>query len=339
MSVVFSAATTVCSALLCAGIIALIRPWLQRYALAQPNARSSHTVPTPQGGGIAVVAAAIVISYVSALFLAPGDAGVAPPILLAVAAIVMAAIGVTADLHPIGVVPRLVLQALVVAAAIYALPADMRVLPFLPWWLERALLVIGGVWFVNLVNFMDGLDWITAAEAVPIMAAIAVIGLLGVVPAQTVIMSLAFGGAMIGFGYFNRPVAQLFLGDVGSLPLGLVLGWMLVVVAGHGGHAAALLLPLYYLADSTITLARRLLNGEPVWQAHRTHFYQRATNNGFSVIDVVTRVFAVNLALCVLALATVTVPGHSTTIVALLAGAALVAWLLVTFARAKKTTA
>src|SRR5262249_31151601 len=151
--------------------------------------------------------------------------------------------------------------------------------------------------FVNLVNFMDGIDWLTVAEVVPIAAAIAVIGLFGLLPPATIIVSLALCGATIGFAFFNRPVAKLFLGDVGSLPIGLLLGWLLLVLAGTGGRAAAILLPLYYLADSTITLLRRTVNREPVWQAHRSHFYQRATDRGFRVIEVVARIFAVNIVL------------------------------------------
>ena len=98
---------------------------------------------------------------------------------------------------------------------------------------------------------------------------------------------MALCGAMIGFAFFNRPVAKLFLGDVGSLPIGVLLGWLLLVLARSSGRVAALLLPLYYLADSTITLLRRAANRETVWQAHRSHFYQRATDGGFRVIDVV----------------------------------------------------
>jgi UDP-N-acetylmuramyl pentapeptide phosphotransferase/UDP-N-acetylglucosamine-1-phosphate transferase len=336
MLIAFSVAIAVIAAAVCVGLIFLIRPWLQRYALAQPNARSSHKIPTPQGGGIAVLATTVVVAYGAFFFFPPGGAGAAPSPVLLVAAIVMAGIGVTADLRPISVAPRLLLQILTVAAVIYALPMDLRLVPVLPWSLERILMVLGGVWFVNLVNFMDGLDWITAAEVIPITAALAVIGLCGMLPPFAIFISLALCGAMIGFAYFNRPVAKLFLGDVGSLPIGLLLGWLLVLLAGHGGRAAALLLPLYYLADSTLTLMRRLMKGEPVWQAHRSHFYQRATDGGFTVTDVVARVFAINLGLAALAIAIVILPGKFNDIAALAAGAALVAWLLTVFARGKR---
>ena len=90
-------------------------------------------------------------------------------------------------------------------------------------------------------------------------------------------------GAMLGFAPFNRPVAKIFLGDVGSLPIGLLLGWCLLQLAWHQHLIAALLLPLYYLTDATLTLLRRIARREPFWAAHRSHFYQRATDNGFTV--------------------------------------------------------
>jgi UDP-N-acetylmuramyl pentapeptide phosphotransferase/UDP-N-acetylglucosamine-1-phosphate transferase len=213
------------------------------------------------------------------------------------------------------------------------LPPELRLLPVLPWWGERILLLLGALWFVNLVNFMDGIDWLTVAEVVPIAATIAVIGLFGKIPPAAMVVSLALCGATIGFAFFNRPIAKLFLGDVGSLPIGLLLAWLLLVLAGNGGRAAAILLPLYYLADSTITLIRRAVNREPVWQAHRSHFYQRATDRSFTVVEIVARVFIVNIALSGLALATILVPSRVTDIAAVSAGIALVGWLLVVFAR------
>jgi UDP-N-acetylmuramyl pentapeptide phosphotransferase/UDP-N-acetylglucosamine-1-phosphate transferase len=230
-------------------------------------------------------------------------------------------------------VPRLALQALAVAAVIFALPSDLHIVSFLPLWFERLLLVAGGLWFVNLVNFMDGIDWMTAAEIVPISAALVALGCLGGFPRDGIAVALALGGGMIGFAYFNRPTARLFLGDVGSLPIGLITGWLLVLLAGGGHLTAALLLPLYYLADATLTLLRRLSNGERVWQAHRTHYYQRATDRGFSVTEIVVRVFAINLGLGALAVATVLANSLIANTGALVCGAALVGWLLHSFTR------
>jgi len=329
-------AILIAAAVLSASLIVALGPWLARYAVAKPNVRSSHKLPTAQGGGIAVVAATAATSGGALYFSPAASANALSLTLLFCAVVLIAAVGVMADKHPIAPAPRLMLQAFAVIVALSVLPPELRLLPVLPWWSERILLVVGTLWFVNLVNFMDGLDWMTVVEVVPITGALAAVGLVGLLSWQDVVMSLALCGATIGFAFFNRPVAKLFLGDVGSLPIGLLLGWLLIVLAGSGGRTAAVLLPLYYLADTTITLLRRAVRGETVWQAHRTHFYQRATDRGFSVGEVVTRVFILNLCLCSLAFATVFVPGRPSAIAALTVGAALVVWTLATFARGKQ---
>lgn len=324
------------AAFLSALLIVLLRPLLQRYALARPNARSSHTTATPQGGGIAVVAATIAAAYAVWFLFAGTNLAAEPSFIVFAATILIAALGAADDVRSIEVGPRLFVQAVAVAIVIYALPHDLRVLPFLPWGIERILLGLGGLWFINLVNFMDGLDWMTVAEMVPMTVTLALLGVVGSVPPHGALVAFALCGALIGFAYFNRPVARLFLGDVGSLPIGLLVGWLLLLLASGGHLAAAIVLPLYYLADATVTLIRRLARGEPVWQAHRTHFYQLATDRGFTVTEVVARVFAVNIGLCALAALSVFVPGRPSEIAALLGGAILVSLLLLAFARGRK---
>ncbi|MFZ2078317.1 MAG: glycosyl transferase [Xanthobacteraceae bacterium] len=333
-SAAFVALTIVAvAALLSATLIVALSPLLARYAVAKPNARSSHTTPTPQGGGIVVIGTTIAVTGGMLLISAASAESTLRLAVVFLSVILMAGVGVVADKRPIGAAPRLVLQTFAVIAVLSTLPSELRLLPVVPWWIERIVLLTGTLWFINLVNFMDGLDLMTVAEVVPITATLGITGLLGILPWPEAVISFALCGAMIGFAVFNRPIAKLFLGDVGSLPIGLLLGWLLLLLAGNGGHAAAILLPLYYLADSTITLLRRAANREAIWQAHRSHFYQRATDRGFRVIDVVARVFAVNVALALMALATIVWPED---IVALSAGAAIVAWLLITLARGTK---
>jgi hypothetical protein len=115
-----------------------------------------------------------------------------------------------------------------------------------------------------------------------------------------------------------------------------MLFWLLLQLAANGHLAAAIELPLYYLADATVTLALRVLRRENVLRAHRTHFYQRATDNGFTTMGIVVRVFAVNIGLGILSVTTVLIPGPITGIAALIAGSILVIWLLVVFAQGKK---
>lgn len=318
------------AAIVSAALCVLLRPLLLRYALARPNARSSHRIPTPQGGGIAVLTGAFLATGVAAWAGGLPLPGIVP---LLLATTLLAILGAWDDIRPLPASLRLLLQAGCVALVLaYAVP-ELRLFPeIMPLWTERALALLAGVWFVNLVNFIDGLDWITVAGLVPLAGAIALSAKFGFVDAKSGLIAAALCGALIGFAPFNRPVAKLFLGDVGSLPLGLVTAYLLYRVAGQGGFTAALILPLYAVTDATITLIRRLVRGERVWEAHRSHFYQQATDNGLSVLGVVGRIAALNFALCGLALASLTWTGWPVQIACLAAAWGLTGLLLAHFA-------
>jgi UDP-N-acetylmuramyl pentapeptide phosphotransferase/UDP-N-acetylglucosamine-1-phosphate transferase len=176
----------------------------------------------------------------------------------------------------------------------------------------------------------------TVVEAVPVTATLVLLGLFGALPLPVGLVAAALCGALLGFAPFNRPVAKVFLGDVGSLPIGLLLGWCLLHLAWRGHMAAALLLPLYYLVDATWTLLRRILRREPFWAAHRSHFYQRATDNGFTVTRVVSEVFFLNLVLAGLAAASVAWNAIEIDIMLLIAGLGAVAIVLRRFAQPRK---
>jgi UDP-N-acetylmuramyl pentapeptide phosphotransferase/UDP-N-acetylglucosamine-1-phosphate transferase len=329
-------ALIVLAGLASAGLIVLMGPLFVRYALARPNARSSHKAPTPQGGGVAVVLGSfIALASVALLFGGAQGARFADLIPLGAAVVLLMVVGVADDIFSLAALPRLALQAIAVIAMVATLPPELRALPMVPLVVERGVEAVAVLWFVNLVNFMDGIDWITVAEVVPITAGVFVLALLGAVPQAPVLIALALLGAMLGFAPFNRPVAKLFLGDGGSLPIGLVLAWLLLQLAGNGHLAAALLLPLYYVADATITLLRRMARGERITQAHRSHFYQVATTRGLSVMDVVRRVFAANVVLAWLAVVTVLFDSTVFDVIALLLGAAEVALLLRAMARGR----
>ena len=210
-------------------------------------------------------------------------------------------LGAIDDRHALPVSWRFIGQGSAALAIVLSLPEDVRILHgLLPLGVERALLVIGTVGFVNAVNFLDGLDWMTVAEVVPITLAVAVLHALGVVPAGIGLLALALLGAMLGFAIFNKHPASIFLGDAGSLPIGLCLALMLIYVA-QANLAAAILLPLYMVADTSITLVRRIINKEPFLSAHRSHFYQRAVAGGRDVPEVTTRIFLLGSALALLA--------------------------------------
>jgi UDP-N-acetylmuramyl pentapeptide phosphotransferase/UDP-N-acetylglucosamine-1-phosphate transferase len=318
----------------CALLILVLMPVFRNFAIAVPTQRSSHSVPTPQWGGLAISAATLSVAAGAILLSGSFGAEVRDgAILVLLAALLLVLLGAADDHYHLGAASKLAVQAAAVALMLAAVPDDLRALPFLPVWLERGALFVGALWFVNAVNFMDGIDWMMVAEVVPITIGVAIIGALGALPPEALVVALALNGAMLGFAPFNRPVARLFMGDMGSLPIGLLLAWLLIVVAGSGHLAAALLLPLYFLADTGVTLLRRACSGERLWVAHRTHFYQRARDNGFTNMRIVGRVLAVNAALVALAALSVSAQSPWSGAMALLAGVCLVAWLLIGFVR------
>jgi UDP-N-acetylmuramyl pentapeptide phosphotransferase/UDP-N-acetylglucosamine-1-phosphate transferase len=321
------------AALMSSVLIYLLHPLLVRYALARPNARSAHRIPTPQGAGLAVIIATLVGSAATCAILINL---VIPPLVLG-ATVFIAFVGFADDIKSVPVLPRLIMQAAAVGAVIFTAPADMRIVAECPLVLERGLLFLAGLWFVNLVNFMDGLDLMTVSEVVPITAAMILLGWFGLFPKSASIVAAALCGAMLGFAPFNRPVAKVFLGDVGSLPIGLLLGWCLLQLCWEHQFVAALLFPLYYVADSTLTLLGRIANREPFWAAHRSHFYQRATDNGFAVLRVVREVFVLNIVLASLAIISTTTASTLARGLTLVGGMLAVSLVLHRFSRVPKS--
>ena len=326
----------VAAAFCSAALIMLLLPLFRRYAVARPNARSSHSAPTPQGGGVAIILAVMLTLGIDSALIGPDGSVPTDALPLGAAVVLLTVLGAIDDVVPIAPLRRLAVQAVAVILAVSTMPAELRAIPILPFAVERTAEVVAGLWFVNLVNFMDGIDWMTVAETVPSTASIFIFALLGAVPPPAGSVALALCGAMLGFAPFNRPVAKLFLGDVGSLPIGLLLFWLSLQLAGSGHLAAAVLLPLYYVADATVTLLRRIMRGEPITEAHRTHFYQLAVIRKLSVMTVVRSVFAVNIALALLAALSIRTSSVVFHLFAVAAGGALVAALLVMMWRGKR---
>ncbi len=291
----------------CAGLsallISILRPILMRHLLAHPNERSSHSIATPQGAGFGVMAAVFVGCALGIAFWVHDTEPKLFGLLVAAAGLTL--LGAIDDARPLSVWARLLGQFLAAIVVIGALPESFRVFPgLMPAGIEDALLVLGIVWFVNAVNFLDGLDWMMVAQVVPMTLGIAVLHALGAVPDSVGLLALALLGAVLGFAVFNQHPARIFLGDAGSLPIGLSLAFLLIAVA-HSHLAAALLLSLYTLADPTLTLFRRMAAKEPILSAHRTHFYQRGVSAGLTVPQVTTRIFSLCLLLAALAVVTV----------------------------------
>jgi UDP-N-acetylmuramyl pentapeptide phosphotransferase/UDP-N-acetylglucosamine-1-phosphate transferase len=336
-ALVLALAVALTAAVLVHAGIGRLLGWLEERALARPSHRSSHTVPTPQGGGIVLVPVALVTAGV-ALAVSGSDAAGGPPyaVSIGLAALFLCIVGFIDDMRGLSIASRLAAQALAAAAAVALMPAEMRVFPaMVPLPVERVILLGALWWFVNLFNFMDGIDLISAVETAAIALAVAIFSVLGAIPAAYGYVAVALLGATAGFARWNAPPARLFLGDAGSLPVGFLLGVLLVHGAASGIMAAALILPLYYLADATITLGRRIVRGERVWEAHREHFYQRAVSHGLSVVQVVTRVAVLDIALIVLSVGSWLL-GPPWALAACLLAALAVGWTLRVFAKPQR---
>jgi UDP-N-acetylmuramyl pentapeptide phosphotransferase/UDP-N-acetylglucosamine-1-phosphate transferase len=277
------------------GARALIPLLLRAAVLDQPNERSSHDAPTPRGGGIAVIAA-ILLAWLALVIV--GQIG--PRIIVVLCgAVLLATVSWFDDLRGLSQASRLLAQFVAVGVWMAAVaPAGAVFQGWLPPLLDRVAAALLWVWFINLFNFMDGIDGLAGSEAAAIGVGLVLFASVGVVrDPDLAMLSVAVAAAALGFLVWNWAPARVFLGDVGSVPLGYLLGFLLLGTAASGAWKIALILPLYFLADATITLLRRLARGERVWQAHRQHFYQRAVRRGLGHAAVVRRVIVADLML------------------------------------------
>ena len=271
--------------------------------LDHPNPRSSHATPTPRGGGLAVVG--VLIPIWAAILWAASDLG---PAVLAVllGACVLAAVGWRDDIRAMSPGVRLIVHAVIVTVALALAPSGRLYLSgFVPQPVDLVLVALGWIWFLNLYNFMDGIDGITGVETVSVGIGAVAIGLVAGMEGPIPLLGTALAASAGGFLFWNWHPARVFLGDVGSIPLGFLAGWLLLEIAAEGYTIAALILPLYHLADATITLFRRALRGERFWQPHRKHFYQQATRKGWGHDRVALIVAVCNVVLVVLAVTAV----------------------------------
>lgn len=271
-----------------------VRQVMQYLAIVDlPDERRNHKIPTPRGGGIAVIFFAIMFMIVASAdshFLG--------------AAFFLAILCLVDDVRGVSVRLRFLIQALLVAWMMWALPGQVFQ-GILPLWADKLASGVILLGFLNLYNFMDGIDEITSIETFSIALGItAVYALSETLHIGVVADAWIITGAVFGFWYWNRHPAQIFLGDSGSVPLGFMMGTLLLILASRGFWQAALIIPSYYFVDGGVTLLRRVLRREKIWQAHSEHAYQKAVRAGWSHKDVTSHIFVLNLLLAILAGAT-----------------------------------
>jgi len=270
-TLVITAGITAGSTWLCAAFVRCLL--VKHNILDEQGSRSSHSGSVPRGGGLALVPV-ILVGWITLSEL--GLAHMRQVGVITSMAALIAIISWFDDVSNLSVKSRLFAQILAVTISMVLLPANFMLLEFLAHPLGLIVVGIAWLWFINIFNFMDGIDGITGVETISICAGIVLT--LGFLSSGSYISYLAIivATSTVGFLIWNWHPAKLFLGDVGSIPMGFLLGWLLISLALEGEWAAALILPSYYLVDAGLTLTRRAARLEPIWEAHKEHFYQRA---------------------------------------------------------------
>jgi len=280
-----------------AGIGALRRWLLRNEMVVVPNERSSHKVPTPQGAGAVMVVMALITWII--LFIHHSDLITRWDYSVLAAAAGVALVSWLDDNHRhISFKWRLLVHFIAAAIAVINLPHIALFTDWLPLWLERAFMAVGLVWFMNLFNFMDGIDGMLGG----LMATIA-LGIAAVTPAWLDWqLSLVLVPIALGFLVWNWQPAKIFCGDVGSVAIGYMIGWLLLRLALTGNYVPAIILVAYAIADTTFTLIRRVAQGEQFWVPHRRHFFQKAVRSGMQHRAVVGAVLVLQIFLIIMAL-------------------------------------
>jgi len=225
-------------------------PWLRRRLLDQPNARSSHEIATPRGGGVVFVLVGSLLS----LALGAGTSAWIPLICCP-----LALVGLLDDRYDLPAAWRYAAQ---VATA--SMLVTIAAVPLPIWALPLVLVAVTAV--INFTNFMDGLDGLVALCGVVLMAS------AGLWPVA---------GALLGFLTWNWSPAKVFMGDVGSTWIGAVFAGMVLQQPGPLEAISLLLVGFPLLGDALICVLRRLRAGQPVFQAHRLHLFQRLQRGGW----------------------------------------------------------
>lgn len=281
--------------LLVGGLAPAMARWcLARGMVAHVTDRSAHRTPLPQGGGALIVCVTVPFILLVVWWLDIPQKEFLT--VLALASLPLALMGWLDDVKHRSPLLRLLVHVACVGLGVAFLPPLFDVVPL---WVEKMVLILAWVWFVNLYNFMDGLDGLTASETIFLC-----FGVLLFVPALGPVAAI-LAGACFGFLRVNWYPARLILGDVGSTYLGFIMGGLLLV--GLEQNTWALVYPLFTLtlvfsADSTYTLFKRMLQGHKPWVPHREFWFHRAARAGYNHVQVVGRTIFLNMGLLAIAL-------------------------------------
>ena len=261
--------------------------------LDKPNNRSNHVKPVPLGGGLVVIPLIILVSYLTGYVWAFANIFVFISLFF---------ISLVDDFKNIRALYRLIMHFFCIF--IFVQFSLLENINFTLYLKEVYLtifiyffLIVGITWFINAFNFMDGIDGITAIQIIFLTCSLMFFNLF--LNLDNNVLHYCILGVILGFLFYNWHPARIFLGDSGSIPLGFLMLFLLVEFSFSGYWIAVLILPMYYLLDTSITLFIRACRNEKFWQPHSQHFYQKAVRNGQSHKKVCIKIILLSIGLFV----------------------------------------
>lgn len=280
----------------------LLTGYMRHYALKKniidnPNERSSHTVPTPRGGGVSIV---ITFLLVLVGLMISHQLQLTMGLILVAAGLGVAVLGFLDDHGHINSMLRLAIHFLIAIGAVSFLGGFSDVTLFNGslhlGWFANIIAILFLVWLLNLYNFMDGINGIASVEAITTLLSLAFIYLLLDTQLSSELLFI-FAASVFGFVLWNFPKARIFMGDAGSGFLGLILGILaLISLKTDPALFCAWIICLgVFIVDATFTLIRRVINGHKMYDAHRSHAYQYASRKYNSHTTVTIGVLLINI--------------------------------------------
>ncbi len=284
-----------------------------------PSERSNHNVPKPKGAGLILIPllifATLLVFFLEKIISSQW-------LIIFGFTLILTIVSFLDDLKNINSKIRLAFQFFCVFSSLLLFKDDLNILmPFVEFDLIANnffelntiiilfFIMVFWVWIINLFNFMDGMDGITVVQASSLAICTNFFAILGLIELDFLYFSLVLLTILLAFFNVNKPPAKIFLGDVGSIPIGFLVGYIII----YNMIKSDLLVPfliiiMYYLMDSTITLLVRLFNRENIFQAHSSHFYQKIIRKGYSHEFVLNRIIGLNILLLILSITSIRWP-------------------------------
>ncbi len=283
-----------------------------------PTERSNHGKPTPKGAGIILIPLVIIASLL-VFFLER----ILENYWLSIFGfcIILTILSLLDDLKNINFGIRLIFQIFCVLSSLFLFKDQLGIyqqsldffifneISMFESFIIVLTLTIVWVWIINMFNFMDGMDGITVVQVSSLTILTNLLAILGLVEIHFLYFSLILLTVLLAFYSVNKPPAKIFLGDVGSIPIGFLVGFIII----YNTVIADIIIPfliimMYYLLDSIVTIFIRFLNKENIFKAHSSHFYQKVLRKGYDHKYVLKRIVYLNIILLFLAILSVYLP-------------------------------